>query len=349
MAKRISEMDVVRALATVAVVNIHISATPLIATLKDGATTFIYLFLNVAARFAVPTFIMLSGMGLAISKRKEGYFSFLKRRVKKVVLPYILWSVIYTFTWDENTGGMSLSMPTVSRLLHNLITGDACYHVYFVIIIVQLYLLFPLIRNWLSSNTGLIISGIITVSMISIGQYAEIPDRWVFFFDIRNPLNWIFYFGVGIRLVRGRGIEILRSRKYKDLLSFVTLGMLGGMMLFVYRVGLRTGIDAALDALGPVIIFYTMLVNMWFWKLNWDKLPFRRSLDAISEWSYLIYLAHPFILMLYMNLLNKMQIEHYGLIFGITAVMLVTAGSVVFVSVNRLINCAFTRNCKQSA
>ena len=312
-------------------------STPLLTTLHDGATTFFYLFLNVAARFAVPTFVMLSGMGLALSKRQEGYFSFIKRRVRKVVVPYIFWSAIYSCTWDENVGVFHLTTPSFSKVLLDLLTGRACYHLYFVVIIIQLYLLFPLIRRWLASNTGLVFSGIIAFAMLCIGQYARVPDRWAFFFDDRNPLGWMFYFGIGIRLAQGGGIDALRSRKYKTLFSLVLPVMLGAMMLFVYRISLKGGIDAGLDALGPVIIIYTLLVNSWLWKIKWEDSPFRRLLQVISDQSYLIYLSHAFVLLLYMSLLDKMSIEHFGLVYGIAGIILVSVGSILFSLIESLV------------
>lgn len=330
MTKRIPEMDMIRATSTIAVVLIHLSAAPLLVTLKDGATTSFYLFLNVAARFAVPTFIMLSGMGLALSKRREGYFSFIKRRVRKVVVPYILWSAVYSCTWDEQIGVFHPSIPSFSKLILDLLTGRACYHLYFVVIIVQLYLLYPFTRKWLSSNIGLVISGIIAVTMLCIGQYADVPGRWAFFFDDRNPLGWLFYFGLGIRIAHGGGIDILRSRRLKALLFIMLLTVIGAMMVFVYKTSIKGGIDAGLDALGPVIIVYTLLVNGWLWKLKWECSPLRRLLQVISDKSYLIYLSHALVLMLYMDLLDKAGVEHYGLLFGVVGLVLVIAGCSLF-------------------
>ena len=101
--KRIIEIDIARALAILAVIVIHISATPLIENFGQdrGPVSLLYLVLNVAARFGVPTFVMLSGMGLALSYRPgNGYIGFLKRRLGKIVPAYLAWSLIYSLFYN---------------------------------------------------------------------------------------------------------------------------------------------------------------------------------------------------------------------------------------------------------
>ena len=90
-------MDIVRGLAILAVVAIHFPGGPLTESTMAGLVSLAYMIVNVAARFAVPTFVLLSGLGLSLSdKRDEGYFDFLRRRVGKLLPAYIAWTLIYT-------------------------------------------------------------------------------------------------------------------------------------------------------------------------------------------------------------------------------------------------------------
>ncbi len=188
--KRIIEIDIARALAILAVIVIHISATPLIENFGQdrGPVSLLYLVLNVAARFGVPTFVMLSGMGLALSYRPGGsYVGFLKRRLGKIVPAYLAWSLIYSLFYNGDNG--ALAMPhgvSVSKIAADMVTGGACYHLYFVPLIVILYLLFPVLWKILRTNAGLAGASAVTIVTICISRYASYPGWMDYILDIRS-------------------------------------------------------------------------------------------------------------------------------------------------------------------
>ena len=85
-------MDGLRAVAALAVVMIHVSA---------GRMNPVGVSCNQAARFAVPLFIMLSGYGHMYSWLQHSGQSAVqtaKRRLKRVLPAYLVWSVLYLLT-----------------------------------------------------------------------------------------------------------------------------------------------------------------------------------------------------------------------------------------------------------
>lgn len=91
------EMDILRGLAILSVVIIHISAQPINAGVTGPMEVF-YVILNQVTRFAVPAFLLLSGMGLTISgSGEDSYFRFLKKRLSKILPLYLfLWHLFVT-------------------------------------------------------------------------------------------------------------------------------------------------------------------------------------------------------------------------------------------------------------
>ena len=86
---RIRQMDGLRAVAALAVVMIHVSA---------GRMNPVGVSCNQAARFAVPLFIMLSSYGHMHSWLQHSGQSAVqtaKRRLKRVLPAYLVWSVLY--------------------------------------------------------------------------------------------------------------------------------------------------------------------------------------------------------------------------------------------------------------
>ncbi|MTK11052.1 MAG: acyltransferase, partial [Clostridiaceae bacterium] len=91
-------MDVIRAFAIIAVVLIHVSGIMMTGNNISSRTYNASMIINQIARFSVPAFILISGIGLTLSYKKEqGYFKFLGRRFNKIIPSYILWCLIYIY------------------------------------------------------------------------------------------------------------------------------------------------------------------------------------------------------------------------------------------------------------
>lgn len=115
--------------------------------------------------FAVPTFLLVSAVLLArsvASKPTPDWKRFYARRVQRTLWPYLLWSGLYAafrlqFLRAENdllpvTAQLPLighvevpSLLTVERLMHNILWGKSYFHIYFMVVLLQFSLLFPVL------------------------------------------------------------------------------------------------------------------------------------------------------------------------------------------------------------
>ena len=121
-------MDGLRAVAALAVVMIHVSA---------GRMNPVGVSCNQTARFAVPLFIMLSGYGHMHSWLQHSGQSAVqtaKRRLKRVLPAYLVWSVLYLAV--DAVFGKPHAHP-----IKNILTGGSYVHLYYIFILVQLILL----------------------------------------------------------------------------------------------------------------------------------------------------------------------------------------------------------------
>jgi len=92
-------LDLLKIVACVLVVVIHVTATGVTGYLPGSLLQKLAVGINSFSQFAVPAFIFASGFGLAArysrSNRVEGVLRFWSRRLETVVLPYLIWSLIY--------------------------------------------------------------------------------------------------------------------------------------------------------------------------------------------------------------------------------------------------------------
>jgi len=133
-------MDLLRGFAILAVIAIHVSINFNVITSLNGlvlALTPIDVFVH----FAVPLFILISGFVLSL--KYYGRFSilrFYKKRALSVIPQYLAFSLIYLAAKAVLSGPM-----TLSAIVFSILTASSAYHLWFFAIIVELYLLYPLL------------------------------------------------------------------------------------------------------------------------------------------------------------------------------------------------------------
>ncbi len=142
---RLPELDALRGIAIVAVVGLHVSFGFLLAA-PTGMDALAALAVHVLTTFGTPLFLALSMAGLALGYPRPldlgpTYRAFLVRRARRVLPPYVLWTLLILLRDDP----AAIAAPPV--LARHLATGSAAFHLYFVPLIFEYYLLWPLLAR----------------------------------------------------------------------------------------------------------------------------------------------------------------------------------------------------------
>lgn len=148
-AGRLGSLDICRGIAILAVLFIHVSGHflpalhPLHSHTPPNISWYTLAVLNLDSQWAVPCFLMLSAFANALSlARNPDVAGYARRRLQAAVLPYVLWSGIYVLV-NRALGQESLLGP--SHLAKLLLTGTAEFHLYFFVLVIELYLILPLL------------------------------------------------------------------------------------------------------------------------------------------------------------------------------------------------------------
>ncbi|MBO5244626.1 MAG: acyltransferase family protein, partial [Selenomonadales bacterium] len=92
---RLTALDYIRGIAMLGVIGIHVGSFSLT---NPDLNIELFALLEVVTRFSVPIFFFVSAFGLFyrldISK-PFSYSTFIKRRFRAVLIPYIIWTLLY--------------------------------------------------------------------------------------------------------------------------------------------------------------------------------------------------------------------------------------------------------------
>lgn len=147
---RYNYIDVLRVVSSFAVIAIHVIMY-YIATFKTRSTPWTGLMSGkVLTQFAVPVFFMISGATIFSSTREESYGSFIKRRLSKVAIPFVTYSIIYYLFYVFIKGEYELGVyDFVTRFFRMDIQG----HFWYMYALIALYFLYPALKKFVQSIT----------------------------------------------------------------------------------------------------------------------------------------------------------------------------------------------------
>jgi len=291
MNKRLQVFDIIRAAAALAVIAIHITASYM-----DLPLAYIW---NHAVRFAVPLFVIISGFLLYYSDRNAAVLParvFYKKRLDRILWPYIIWTFAYSLV---NAYFLRLYNPILflSTLGKNLLLGTGYYHLYFLPIILQLYLLYPLLRRWMATDARSLFGACLALTLTAqslIYMYMlriiSLPAQYSFLYLESFPV-WLFYFVFGM-------YAAMRKEAWEEKLS--NRAMLSGL-IWLSCLGLVL-LDSKITAIQgsivrPSVMLYTISSYLFFYALAMQLRQVSRPWFAwVSGQSFLIYLMHPLVL-----------------------------------------------------
>nr|WP_206763571.1 acyltransferase [Brevibacillus laterosporus] len=293
---RLREYDFIRVLCVLGVIAIHVTSH--FVTRTDFA--FIW---NQLSRFAVPMFMLLSGFFLFYQDRqlKLHQRPSMKKRMKRLIIPYILWTIIYALYTQSGLLQNQNYLMWTDYLIKTLWQGKGYVHLYFMLIVFQFYLLYPWLRSWYyrSPNSMLFVCFILTVgiqSLIYLSQHANVgfnlPKLW-WSYSIPIPV-WIFFFSAGMFLAqsRERWENWFKEKTFWLILAWV----LASGLIVLDTIWSRT----YTLSIKPSIILYCFICFFLFYNLGrlfyQKKNPLHSIFNWISEQSFLIFLLHPLLL-----------------------------------------------------
>ncbi|EYB66640.1 acyltransferase [Deinococcus phoenicis] len=143
---RLTAIDTFRGLTILEVVGHHATGMGLRHATVGSTTHDLLLILNRTLHFAVPAFVFLSALVLTRSLlRRFDPGRYFWRRLTRGGWPYLLWSALYAlwYVWTGQRAPETLMDP--DRWRDWLLYGKASYHLYFLLVALEVYVVLPLL------------------------------------------------------------------------------------------------------------------------------------------------------------------------------------------------------------
>lgn len=320
------------------VVFIHISSSA-VSTLDKNSIQYIVVMIPWRlSAFVVQGFIFLSALKIFIKQKPvTNYKHYYISRIKTIVVPYVIWVVIY-YIYFCNHGYFQFNLE---HLIKNMALGTLVSPFYFIVVIVQFYALLPL-WQWLYKRFNpvsiLFFSLIITVLC---GQFLPkvinaISGGYSFAYNDRLLTTYFLYWSMGA--ICGIYYEQLNMFFTKNLniiaLVFMLFACIDIYLSFqVFVKGIYV------PSLETIHIFYCVAAILFTMALGIRIKP-QPILMAINSISYPIYLAHCFVLIWVNDKLAGNGINDIGTSYAIrffTVYIITITGCLAFKSLKKIL------------
>lgn len=237
---------------------------------------------------------------------------FWQKRSIGVLLPYAVWSVIYV--WVNMPHKTPETFVTTSLI--DILTGNASYQLYYILLTLQFYVIFPLFLLFLrrcASHPWIVLSISFVLQLILFyfdyhtlqeGTLASSPF-WQGFAEFQNRfvLVYQFYFVLGgFTALYFQQVRTFLLRHGRLIAAIFLLALAALWLHFVIQVNVyHESIGYATSVLQPAMVFYSVaviffalwLAARWASRTGTDKRPRGyRFWQVLSDSSFGVYLVH---------------------------------------------------------
>ena len=278
--------DVLRGLAIIGVVAIH----------SDGIG---YRFENARmdfigtacwrqfVNFSVPLFLAISGYFLAKKslRSREDYVRFLKKQIPRVFVPFLLWSIFYSIH-------ALISGTPLKTIIYRFLTFQSSVPFYFILLIMQYYLLLPILQR-IATIRGLVLSGFISMVSCLVIFYVRYHTAFqlpLYLYAGAFP-TWLVFFVLGIFLA-DRPLRVGN----RPLISFVIIGYALSLAETYFLYDSYNKIEYSVTAVKVSSFLYSASLILLLFNRYARRTLKSKVLLYIGEISFGIYLSHMFFL-----------------------------------------------------
>lgn len=277
-----------------------------------------WILLHHVINFPVAMFVFLAGYFMTPEKTQCGYRTFLFKRGKRLLLPYLVWSCIYLLKTAVFDG------TTLRQVVYAFLCGKAATPRYYIVVMIQLTIITPWLvkhrKKWMYLVTPVYLVFLYAYNIknrTAPPLYETLFPAWFFFYllgmdcrsaDIGNWLGRIKRHWVVVALLLSLGeAAVLKAAGCAD--GFVTSQIKVGSFM------------------------YTAVLALWLLKKKSER--GRNILTLMGDFSYGIFYCHMLVLWVARKVVGVAGLDHIWVLNAGLCFVLTVTGSFLLVWIAR--------------
>jgi peptidoglycan/LPS O-acetylase OafA/YrhL len=300
--RRLDQVDAMRPVKQAGVVSTHsiLFFAPAAASVGSGAALLLLHVSREGFFFISACMLAYAYTDLNLTDR-AGLGRYYRRRMVSVVVPYLCWTVIY-FLYLLPTSHYR-NVP--SALAHLAWTAEIGYYqLYFLLVIMQFYLVFPLVLALLRrtrGHHGLVLAAAAAAQLaIAIATHWNLLPRLMQEYAQQNALSYLLYLiGGSVVAFHLEEVHAWVTRHARLIIALtVAAAAAAEGIYFLAQAGVTTVLGSGSDAFQPSVIPFNVgaitcgylagVALVQPWRSRWAKTAVRVGADD----AYGIYLSH---------------------------------------------------------
>ncbi|WP_341529775.1 acyltransferase [Nostoc sp. UHCC 0302] len=303
MKNKDESFQALRGLAIAAVVTIHACGI----NNKIAWNYELSLIIRQLINFAVPIFIFISGYFAYKGelKKRSDYLDFYKKRLSRILLPYIAWCVLIILFYKPNY------QWHWSKIFYHVITGQIVTPYYFVIVLIQLIVLTP----FMVMSTKSTVKNFLWLSLSPLSLVGLYFSHLYFHYEIKLPWYalpftvWVSFYYFGILASQGKLVVPNKNIKNITLLYICSIFLAVAEGFYLCKAhnlhgfaGSQIKVSSFLSSFLLILLFLGTRKKIG----NWPK-----ALIILGEFSFGIYLFHVPVLDLFSRITSKIGLQNF--------------------------------------
>lgn len=320
------ELNYFNAISCLAVILIHVLSYSVVALQKQSWQFAAVFFPWQIAAYVVPAFLFCGAVKLSFQINENKLPSwpvYMKRRIQKVYLPYVVATVVYFLVFGI-FGKLGLSLR---QLLHYLLVGDVSAPLYYIIVVMQFYLLLPLWK-WLVQKipASIALPAAAMIYMLMPQEASAVTQIGVAFrYTDRVFPTYLVFWVLGLYV--GKHYESVSDALNGHRKAAGCSMLLVLLFAFVsYRLNLEAKSPLGTGGMKMFSDVLTIigLLSLCLWILQSKHERVKKLLAAIHTVSFPVYLYHCLFLELGNGALRRLGIRNEGLLLLMRALICYT-------------------------
>lgn len=300
---RVAYADLLRSFAVIAVIVIHLTASPLYSLSISSKSWQIMNIYNGLTRWCVPVFVMLSGMFMLDPKRSLPLPKLFLHNVLRILAALIFWDWIYIII----DNGVYTPKGFWNAFLQSLgFHGSYHFHLWFCFMILGLYLVTPILRAFCRGASrgdfhyffllAFLFASLLPTLFELFPNSFPVLEFWYNQLSVRLVTGYVGYYVAGFYLK-----EYLISRLAEAIVYI--LGILGALATVwgTSSLSRHSGyfVETLYDYTSPNVVFFAVAIVVLFrYVLGVSEERSRRQrLSGVARISFGIYLVHDLFIM----------------------------------------------------